>query len=225
MTDVKALRTLWLACGSATFYYSANAWLASTGADFHLPGIEFPKFEKAMVYGTFVAPLAYFVLWLSIAYARLRRSEARALRSVPILESGMDIGPGLVARWVAFLGFTLIPVAAQIHFVLQILQGAVFARGVKAAAVRGPLEMLSLRLPLCKNCWRFGDPEGLEFFPFFQPWLLVLLLLLLAHLAWLLVVPSGAGSLTTAGRRGRARRPISRFQRTALCDATESLSR
>ena len=205
----KALRTLWIVCGSGVFYYSTNAWLASTGADFHLPGVEFPKFEKAMIYGTLVAPLTYFVLWLSIVYAREHRGEPVALRSVPVLETGLNEGPGLLARWISFLGLTILPVLAQCHFLWQILKRSVFPHGRTPAVVQGPIEMLTVRLPLCKNCWRFGDPEGVEFFPFFQPWFLVFmvcgLFLLLSRLVSLLVLYRQDGSMVKSARKKRVR--------------------
>lgn len=170
--DKQTVRTVWLACGAALFYFSINAWLASTGADFHLPGIELPKFKKALIYGTFAIPLAYFVLWLSDKYAHLSVAEVPTLRVPSILERGLDQGPGLVVRWLVFAGFVLLPVVAQIHFLYQIATDKIYAtKGALAAS--GTHEMLTKALPLCRDCWRFGDPNGLEFFPLVQPWLLV----------------------------------------------------
>ena len=149
-------------------------------------GIELPKYEPAKIYGTFVIPLAYYEIVLSTSYARIYRNARRQVRTVPILDPGLDEGPGLVARWLVYLGFTLFPVAAQVHFVWQILNGEVFPFHARPATVSGLREMLTVPLKLCKNCWRFGDPDGPEFFPLVQPWLLVLLLLgLLAMLALL----------------------------------------
>jgi hypothetical protein len=198
--DEKTLRVVWLASGAALFYFSVNAWLASTDAGFHLPGVELPRFHKAIIYGTLAIPLVFFVVWVSHEYARLRSNLDRSLRIPAVLERGLESGNGLVVRWIVFVGFVVVPVAAQLHFLNQILSGTVFARNGGPVA-SGPFEMLTKPLPLCRNCWRFGDAHGVEFFPFVQPWgLVVAVLVLLMYFVRLLL--RIAANPQTAPERG-----------------------
>lgn len=174
---MKLLENLWFSWGVGLLYFSINAWLASVGAGINLPGIEFPDKYKAAIYGSFIIFLLGYPVFVFIGVLFCRRAKTTMeAHRYPIGALHPTI------RRAIFLAMLFVPVFVGVHLAYQILTERVFLKNVESPVVSSIGEMLFCPRPVAvifTDQFRFGDPaSGVTFFPFWEPWLLCVLILL-----------------------------------------------
>jgi hypothetical protein len=178
------LTRVWSAAALILLYFSLNAWSLTQGWQLSLPG--FPFHEGGFTrYGvTLVAiPLAGSLLAVTALlvrlYAQRTHSSDWAGRFPRFSGVALDVSrpEGRLFQAASLCSLLLLPMAAQIHFTLKFLAGSVY-RG--NARLWSAFEDLAHYLPVREALSgaftydRLGEVAP-TFFPFWEPWLFVLL--------------------------------------------------
>jgi hypothetical protein len=197
------LSKVWSAAALMLLYFSLNAWSLTQQWQLSLPGNPFREGKFTPHSVTLVAiPLAGALLALTALVARLYATRSGrmgwAARFPRFGDLAIDVSrpEGRVFQAASLGAFLLLPLAAQIHFILKFLDGTAYRGNDK---LWSGLAHLSTYVPLTEalsgeNTYdRLGDLAP-SFVPFWEPWLFVLFEagVLWAVSSWLLAVFKGA---------------------------------
>jgi len=180
------LNKIWTIIATAACYFSINIFIITQGGHFLLPGLKLEDIHPraAAVYGTwFAVPLIIVTLILIIIFAH-RQADQRCLSRFPVA-----FGPKLdFDDWLArcyqgffFIAYVVAPIYAAVHFLRKTLNGPVIDKNNANQIVADtPWEHLTIYKPFTEiftdgNRYRFEN--DITFFPFWQPWLGLLLTL------------------------------------------------
>lgn len=179
----ETLTTFYTTAALASLYLAINAISRCQQLGLELPGIKFEWVDPqgATLFGILIAGPA-LALTLFLARYHLRRFGSGASRlpiagGVPISKNRQELRvyqviTSGVLLWIPFL--------IQLHFVEHFLRGTLF---LNSAPVATGLSLLTPRGGL-QDQFRYAEANGKEFFPWWEPGVLVLIV---ATLAWLAI--------------------------------------
>jgi hypothetical protein len=207
--DDSTLQKIWSSVGLATAYLSLNFWSYTQQWRLELPAlIKFNAIgptgriltDASAVYGILLtAPLLIVLLQLTRLYARRRTMEAIGLARLPVLLN-VEADPASSEGWwfqaVSAVVILVFPLMAQVHFFDKFLDGE---------ASNGSTRIIGLgHYTPDRNIW-FDNTfryDSVSYYPFFEPWLLLVfeltVLWLAARVLWALFRPSRADSARRA---------------------------
>jgi len=167
-----SLTTIWSSLSVFLVYYSLDSWLASQGQK--------PLFsriidERASIAAFFGIPVGSVLLFLSIwmLFSYMKHFHNNTWDSKYPLFSNLELNTGTreckIFQGFCIFIFLVIPLAAQVHFMNKFLDGTAMIRDTKT-----PISIYTLYSPLIffqegADIFRYGEKEGVAFFPLYQP--------------------------------------------------------
>lgn len=182
--NAESLTKLWSAIGASLLYLTLNAWSASQKFPVKLPGLTFEELDpyNAVLPGIFLgAPLLLLLLLVQQAYQRRVREESWVTRMPVAFGLSIDNPKDGIARIyqaIILVLFVAVPVAGQVHFVDKLFRGQALERTSGDPVAQGITHLTNFFPPsvLWTSDYVFADAgKGMTFFPFWEPWLVILL--------------------------------------------------
>jgi hypothetical protein len=169
-------KTAWDVFGAFLFLFCGAVMLRSQGQQIPpIPFVGTVEPEIVTVFGILIStPTLILLLRFADRYRR-RNAHGPIERRLPPVFSDAD-GPG--PRFLGWLAFLVGPALAQIHFLREFLQHGYFQRFTGEHIPGGAKSVLTAYRPLSvlfTDDYRYHHPHGVTVFPFWQPWLYVIL--------------------------------------------------
>ncbi len=186
---MESINKIWTTVALISLYLNVNILLVTQGSHLHLPG-PLPKNvrESAAIYGTWAAgPVFLVTLIITLYYIQRSSSHTWSSRFPVAFDLSLLVGDSITKWYQRFFVFVFIvvPLYCQGHFVRKTMNGIVIdkAKGTIVASDWGShlFSYSDFSLIFTKgNDFRFHSE--VTYFPFWQSWTTLLLLLLMVWL-------------------------------------------
>lgn len=201
----ETLTKIWSVVVLSGTYFSINVFVVTQGGHFLLPGLKLEQIgpRAAAVYGTwFAMPILMLSLLLVIVYIKRFGGIQRSARLPIAFNLKLDFNDWMARAYQGFifLAFLLIPTYASCHFLRKLLNGTITDKDNNNVTIsETPFEHLTQYVDLLHvlgsdNRYRFEN--DITFYPFWQPWLSVLMTLIcfgmFLYVVYLMVKPMGS---------------------------------
>lgn len=194
-SHMEAVNKIWTTVGIVSLYLNLNILLVTQGSHLHLPGpVPEGVREAAAIYGTWAAGSIFLVfLFLTLYYARRNSSQRLSSRVPMAFNLSLTMGDPLTLWYQRFFffSFVVVPLYCQGHFLRKTLNGVV-KHGDSTIANNWTTHLFDFYNPLLiftnGNDYRFHS--DVTFFPFWQPWLTVILFLSMCWMSLKLLRPN-----------------------------------
>lgn len=173
-----SLTTIWSSLSVFLVFYSLDSWLATQGQK--------PLFsriidERPSIAALFGIPVGSVLLLLSIwmLFSYMKHFHRDTWDSKYPLFSNLELNTGTreskIFQGFCLFIFLIIPIAAQVHFMNKFLGGTAIFKDNCASVSVSIYKLYCPTIFFQKGCdiFRYGEIEGVTFFPLYQPVLYV----------------------------------------------------